>query len=392
MNLIISKGEKLSFDNLLNIIECQKECQSIIVFSSSVEFYSKLIVNFINDINTIIVDNSTIINEQNLEVRICENIFYGQKNIKNIKGLVKSSDSSIGLFTSGTTGKPKLIEHKVSKFFHAVRKQNSRNDVWALLYNPSHVAGLQVFFQAYLNDILLVDLYKSSKVEFIKASQNYNITHISATPTYYKLLAPYDFYLKNIKRCTLGGEKSNMNLVNNLKKVFPNAKINNIYASTEAGSLFISKNDTFKILEEVKSKVKFINNEIVLHHSIIGNFNKEEWFYTGDIVEFTNNKETEFKIVSRNNEIINIGGIRVNLLEVEEKILNFDFVKQTRVYKKENSVLGYILCCDLILNQIIKKSDIKKIFRTKLLEQEIPIKINIVEEITLTNSGKIKRN
>ena len=112
-----------------------------------------------------------------------------------------------------------------------------------------------------------------------------------------------------------------MNLIKKLKAVFPNSNIYNIYASTEAGSIFISnKGDVFKVLDTLKDKVRFDNNEIIIHKSLLGNFYKEEWFSTGDIVEFTNEDKTEFRIASRKSDIVNIGGNRIDLLEVESEI------------------------------------------------------------------------
>jgi phenylacetate-coenzyme A ligase PaaK-like adenylate-forming protein len=39
----------------------------------------------------------------------------------------------------------------------------------------------------------------------------------------------------------LGGEKSDEKLLDNIQKLFPEAKINNVYASTEAGAIFCSR-------------------------------------------------------------------------------------------------------------------------------------------------------
>ena len=46
-----------------------------------------------------------------------------------------------------------------------------------------------------------------------------------------------------------------------IKKRFPNAKVKNIYASTEAGSIFASDGDLFKIPTKFESLIKIENNE-----------------------------------------------------------------------------------------------------------------------------------
>jgi acyl-CoA synthetase (AMP-forming)/AMP-acid ligase II len=72
------------------------------------------------------------------------------------------STSRITLFTSGTTGQPKKVTHHADTFISASKKSNSHEaNIWAYAYNPTHMAGLQVFFQAIINFNTLVDVFKS---------------------------------------------------------------------------------------------------------------------------------------------------------------------------------------------------------------------------------------
>ena len=70
--------------------------------------------------------------------------------IKRLRSLPKNW--KITLFTSGTTGIPKKISHDFKKItrFVKVSSQNNKN-IWGYAYNPTHMAGVQVFFQAILN-------------------------------------------------------------------------------------------------------------------------------------------------------------------------------------------------------------------------------------------------
>jgi acyl-coenzyme A synthetase/AMP-(fatty) acid ligase len=268
-----------------------------------------------------------------------------------------------------------------------------KNDVWAFLYNPTHMAGLQVFFQALLNKNSLIYLFQTSRIEFMNACEKHSVTNISATPTFYRLLAPFDFQLNTIRKCTLGGEKSEMTLIKKLKAVFPNSNIYNIYASTEAGSIFISNNgDVFKVLGTLKDKVRFDNNEIIIHKSLLGKFYKEEWFSTGDIIEFTNQDKTEFRIASRKSDTINIGGNRINLLEIESEIYKIKGVKSTLVYTVNNSVLGEIITAEIVSSIKYSKKEFKEELKKKLQLYKIPTMIKFVEELQVTRTGKLKRS
>ena len=262
---------------------------------------------------------------------------------------------------------------------------------WALLYNISHMAGFQVFFQAFLNKNTLVYLFEASRDEFFSACDSQEISHVSATPTFYRLLSPFNFKLNKVKKCTLGGEKCDTQLINKLNTIFPNASIHNIYASTEAGSLFISKGESFKVLETLRGKVKFIENEIVIHKSLLGDFELDGWFFTGDLVQFIDENNTEFKIISRKSDTVNVGGNRVNLLEVEHEITQIKGVINAKVYAINNSVLGKIIACDVMTTIAYTKKEFKDLLRGRLQFYKIPTKVKFVQKLQTTRTGKLKR-
>ena len=73
------------------------------------------------------------------------------------------------------------------------------------------------------------------------------------------MLMPFEETYSSVCRVTLGGEKSSQHLYNQICKIFPNAKVNNIYASTEAGSLFVSRDDCFQIPNVLYEKIQVDN-------------------------------------------------------------------------------------------------------------------------------------
>ncbi len=51
--------------------------------------------------------------------------------------------------TSGTTGTPKIVVHRLETLARSIRAGSSdRDDVWGLAYGTSRFAGLQVLLQA----------------------------------------------------------------------------------------------------------------------------------------------------------------------------------------------------------------------------------------------------
>tara|TARA_B100000963_G_C22623229_1_gene671035 strand:- start:1898 stop:3133 length:1236 start_codon:yes stop_codon:yes gene_type:complete len=322
-------------------------------------------------------------------------------NLSNKRELLeKLSNSSknwkITLFTSGTTDIPKKVSHDFKSITRFVKvTDRNKESVWGFAYNPTHMAGIQVFFQALLNGNSIIRLFGLDIKDIYSEITNNGISHISATPTFYRLLLPCNETFPSVERLTSGGEKFNEKTFKKLNQIFPNAKITNVYASTEAGTLFASQNDIFSVQQEYESLVRIENNELLIHNSLMGKteIKIDEWYNTGDVIEIISQKPLKFRFVNRKSEIINVGGYNVNPLEVEEAILMLPGINNARVYSKSNSVLGNIICCEVVVNSNqITESSIRVFLQSKIQEFKIPRVIRFVKELSTTRTGKLKRN
>lgn len=322
-------------------------------------------------------------------------------NLSNQRELLEKLSNSpdnwkITLFTSGTTGIPKKVSHNFKSITRFVKvSERNEKSIWGFAYNPTHMAGIQVFFQALLNGNSIVRLFGLHTKDIYTEITNNGITHISATPTFYRLLLPCNETFPSVERITSGGEKFNEKTFKQLNEIFPNAKITNVYASTEAGTLFASQNDIFSVRPEYEHLIHIENNELLIHSSLMGSTETkvDEWYNTGDVIEIVSKKPLKFRFVNRKSEMINVGGYKVNPLEVEEAILALTDIKNVRVYSKSNSVLGNIICCEVVTNSNqITESSIRTFLQSRIQEFKIPRIIRFVDELTTTRTGKLKRN
>ncbi len=316
-----------------------------------------------------------------------------------VSRLLETSVSwSLTLFTSGTTGLPKKISHSFQSISRTVRRSDRHvSSVWGFAYNPSHMAGIQVFLQALLNGNTIVRLFKLGREDLLLKIQQFNVSHISATPTFYRLLLPADRTLNTVTHLTSGGERFDKKTLEALSKMFPNAKITNVYASTEAGTVLASSGDHFEIKSEFQNLVKIENNELILHQSLMGTsetlkLQPDGWYATGDIVEIISEHPLCFKFVSRKNEMINVGGYKVNPGEVEEILLLMDGIREVRVYGKSNSLIGNIVCADVVVSSDgLAENIIRRFLQDKLQDFKIPRKIRFVDSLQVTRTGKVQR-
>lgn len=348
-----------------------------------------------SDINASEIDG---VNESDINV---EHSFTPKsyQSMDEVIAALQQSKSEITIFTSGTTGQPKKVVHSVATLTRAVRLgEKYTGQIWAYAYNPTHMAGLQVFFQAFENHNTLVNVFGKTREVVYQQIADKQITHISATPTFYRLLLPFEKSYDSVIRVTLGGEKSDQHLYDAIRQIFPNAKINNVYASTEAGSLFAAKGDCFQIPEAIRDKFKVVDDELLIHKSLLGSSESfkftDDFYHSGDLIELVDKESGLFRFKSRKNELINVGGYKVNPGEVEDAIMAMDGVRQALVYGKANSILGNVLCADVQLEEgfTLTELDIKKQLASQLQDFKIPRRIKFVEEMSLTRTGKLKRS
>lgn len=114
---------------------------------------------------------------------------------------------------------------------------------------------------------------------------------------------------------------------------------------------------------------------------------------TGDLVKVENNRVL---FLGRESGSINVGGNKVQPEEVEAKLLSSNLISSAYVYAKKNPMVGSLVCADVIpLNKEIDKNELKKQIlsycRDNLDSFKIPAILKIVDDLEITQSGKIKR-
>ena len=134
------------------------------------------------------------------------------------------------------------------------------------------------------------------------------------------------------------------------------------------------------------------------HKSLLGSSDSftfsGEFYHSGDLIEWVDEDGGVFRFKNRKNEMINIGGYKVNPGEVEDILLSIDGVQQVLVYGKSNSVLGNILCADIMkdTNSLLTELDIRTALKDQLQDFKIPRRIKFVKSLALTRTGKLKRS
>lgn len=345
-------------------------------------------------------------------------------NVENGQFSIEELNSEVGykkvqfnqtewiLPTSGTTSKPKLVSHTLNSLTRTVRRNHEDDSkiVWGLVYDLNRFAGIQVYLQSLISGGGLLIPRETSDIGnivgfFIKNDCN----AISATPSLWRrlLMVPFVEKLK-LDLITLGGEISTASILAGLSGVFPNSKVIHIYASTEAGVGFSVKDgkEGFprSYLNSKKYGAKFKVNERgglciqpdVIDQSYLSGkkiVEDDGYIETGDLVSVQGDRVL---FVGRESGAINVGGNKVQPEEVEKILIASGLTSMVRVYSKSNSILGQLVCADVVPGKV--ESDLKELkrelmvyCRSNLESYKIPAFIKFVEDISLSENGKMVR-
>lgn len=318
------------------------------------------------------------------------------------------------LATSGTTGTPKLLSYSLSALCATSKSDidKGKEFVWGLCYDLNRFAGLQVYFQAVSSGSTLVIAESSSSItETVQLFSGNGVNAMSATPSFWRkmLMSSISKNLR-LKRITLGGEISEQSILNALKMKFPDSVIVHIYASTEAGVGFVVKDGKSGFPENYLNsddgssiQMKIIEDHLWIKSArgaaaiLEGKLdaNSEGYVDSGDIVSVRNGRVI---FLGRSSGAINVGGSKVIPEEVENVLNSCDYIEISKVFGKENSMLGMLVSAEVQLGakaNDLEKKEVKSLIiahcKKHLEPYKVPVILKFVNEISVNQSGKIER-
>lgn len=332
-----------------------------------------------------------------VEERALKRALGGREEIRDL--LRGPSAGRVRFLTSGTTGPRRAVAHGLATLSRGVRESaRVKSAIWGNGYHPAHMAGIQVLMQSLTTGTPCVQLYGLGAEEMIRRIRSYGITHVSATPSTYRFLlgALKGEVMDGIQQLTLGGEALDASLAGQLEAAFPKARLRNIYASTEAGSLFVAESDCFSLRASMESKVKVVDGALWLASDLLAEPGDEAtgWYPTGDLVEVIDERPLRFRFQGRTQSVINVGGYNVSPERVEAALCGHPAIVEARVYGKKNQLVGHLLMADCLTaggSPIPPEAELRAFLSRTCQPHEMPRIFKSVDCIEKTPSGKVSR-
>jgi acyl-coenzyme A synthetase/AMP-(fatty) acid ligase len=323
------------------------------------------------------------------------------------------------LFTSGTSGVPKMVVHSLAGLTAAIapREQRDAAIVWSTFYDVRRYGGLQILLRAILDggSMVLSDA-KEPIGDFLERLARAGATHISGTPSHWRrvLMSPAARAIapRNVR---LSGEIADQAILDNLRAAYGSARIVHAYASTEAGVGFevIDGGEGFPAdfigrAGEVEMKIvdgtlRVRSPRAALRYLGEGSAmltDPDGFVDTGDMLE---RRGERCYFAGRKGGIINVGGLKVHPEEVEAVINRHPQVRMSLVHPRKNPITGAIVVAEVVLRQDSAgdnaaarigavRGEILDLCRAELAQHKVPAMIRFVPTLNVGASGKLERS
>jgi acyl-coenzyme A synthetase/AMP-(fatty) acid ligase len=312
------------------------------------------------------------------------------------------------MFTSGTTGAPKMVGHTLKALTGAIRPSGDPA-VWGTFYDIRRYGGLQIFLRAILGGASLILSDAEEPVgDFLDRLGRGGVTHLTGTPSHWRRALMSPAMAKIAPRYVrLSGEIADQAVLDSLKTRFPDAAVGHAYASTEAGvgfevtdglegfpASFVDSPGAVEMrvadgvlqLRSARTASGFVGSADRL-------FGEDGFVDTGDMVE---RRGDRYYFAGRRGGVINVGGQKIHPEEVEAVINRHPAVRQSRVLGRKSPITGAIVVAEIVLadGQDPQKAgeDILRVCRASLKPFQVPAMIKPVAKLELSAGGKLVRH
>ncbi len=311
--------------------------------------------------------------------------------------------------TSGTSGPPKMVVHNLASLTGAFRPAPAQ--AWATFYDIRRYGGLQIFLRALSGAESLTLSGAGEGLEaFLVRLGEAGAKHISGTPSHWrKVLMSGQARRIAPETVRLSGEIADDSVLAALRALYPKARVEHAYASTEAGVAFAVGDGRAGFpaslidaggevaLKVVDGSLRIRSNRTALRY--VGPdapplHDADGFVDTGDMVE---RRGDRYLFVGRRGGVINVGGAKVRPEEVEAAINAHAAVRASRVFARKNPITGALVAAEVVLREGVAahddlSRDILSLCRASLPAHKAPSFLRFVQELPVTDGGKLARH
>lgn len=319
--------------------------------------------------------------------------------------------------TSGSTDSPKICVRDAYGCF-AEPQNHVETTSFAdksTIYCPlalNHAYGFgTAFLLAFITSSNLILENEMSPRKILQVFSNYNVTMFTGVPVIYELLAKMIIHKEVVMPDQL--LSAGAPLLQNISEAFYerfHKYIHTSYGSTETGEMCIELEDVITktgcVGQPLKyTSIQFEKGDSDYNHVVVSNpsmmvgylsedgsidksmFRQDRVFCTGDLGKF--DSDGRVYLSGRENNMINVFGIKVNSYEVETAIREITEISDVHVYPGRHLSGSEVVLAIVSVNKAIGEQEIINRCKEKLLPHKVPVKVFLVDKLPRNQSGKI---
>jgi len=294
------------------------------------------------------------------------------------------SDDRVVITTSGTTGPPQAVIHKLANLQASAtaiarRLDTKEDDHWLCALSPAYIGGLAIITRSILGGLGLTVVPRFGRDE-VTSALDAGATRTAAVTA---VLSRLD--LSPFRTVLLGAGPPP-------DKLPSNAIVT--YGLTETGSGVVYDGAPLDTVE-----CRLISNEIMLRGPMIARRNRagsalldaEGWLHTGDYGSLK--PDGRLVVHGRMGEMVNTGGQLVNPAVVEDAILGTFACEITDVcvIGVPDPVWHEVVTAAVVSSRTITAQELKERLADQLARFELPRKVVAITEVPRTETGKPRR-